>query len=118
MKKRLLIVDDERNIRLTVMKSLASNELEVDQAISAEEALDRLAMYQYDLLLLDLRLPGMSGGELLEQMRELGISVMTVVISAHGSIEVAVSLLKAGALDFIEKPFSPDEIRAIVSKYI
>ncbi len=118
MKKRVLIVDDEKNIRLTISRSLSSDTLETDQAINAEEALERLALYQYDLLLLDLRLPGMSGVELIQQLKELGIEVKTVIISAHGTIDTAVKLLKAGVLDFIEKPFSPDEIRQIVAKYL
>lgn len=118
MKKRILIVDDERNIRITLFRSLSSDTVEVDQAISAEEALERVIMYPYDLMLLDLRLPGMSGMELMEQMKEMDIKVKTIVISAHGTIDTAVKLLKAGALDFIEKPFSPDEIRQIVAKYL
>lgn len=118
MKKRILIVDDEKNIRLTISKSLSSETIDVDHAISAEEALERLAQYSYDLMLLDLRLPGMDGIELLSQLREIGIVVKTIIISAHGTIDLAVKLLKAGALDFIEKPFSPDEIREVVTKYL
>ena len=118
MSKRVLIVDDELNIRLTISKSLSSINLEVDQAISAEEAIERIAKYNYDLLLLDLRLPKMSGMQLMQQMRDMGIEVKTIIISAHGTIDMAVKLLKAGALDFIEKPFSPDEIRQIVTKYL
>lgn len=118
MKKRVLIVDDEKNIRLTVTRSLEGETIEVDQAISAEEALERLALYSYDLVLLDLRLPGMSGIELIEQLHDLSITVRIVVISAHGTIDVAVKLLKAGVLDFVEKPFSPDEIRQVVAKYL
>ena len=118
MKKRILLVDDEKNIRLTVSRSLNSESVEVDAVISAEEALERLALRQYDLMLLDLRLPGMSGSELIGQLAELGISVKTVVISAHGTIDSAVKLLKAGALDFLEKPFSPKEIRQVVAKYL
>lgn len=118
MKKRILVVDDEKNIRLTLAKSLSSDTIRVDQAISAEEAMESLGLVEYDLMLLDLRLPGMDGVELLEQIRESGIAVKTIIISAHGTIDIAVKLLKAGALDFIEKPFSPDEIRQKVAKYL
>lgn len=118
MTKRLLLVDDEKNIRLTVRRSLSGVDLEIVEAPSGEEALERLALIDFDLMLLDLRLPGISGMELLDRMRELGISVKTVVISAHGTIDLAVRLLKEGVLDFIEKPFSPDEIRDIVGKYL
>jgi len=111
-------VDDERNIRITITKSLQSEDLAVDQAISGEEALDRMVIYPYDLVLLDLRLPGMSGMEFMEKVKELDLPAKIVVISAHGTIDLAVKILKAGALDFIEKPFSPNEIRQIVAKYI
>lgn len=118
MRKRILIVDDEKNIRLTISKSLSSDTLEVDEAISAEEALEQIANINYDLMLLDLRLPKMSGIQMIQQMKERGIEVKTIIISAHGTIDMAVKLLKAGAVDFIEKPFSPDEIRQIVLKYL
>lgn len=118
MRKRVLIVDDEKNIRLTIIRSIANGDIEVDQAISGEEALERLVLYSYDLVLLDLRLPGMSGSELIERLNELNIAARIVVISAHGTIGSAIKLIKAGALDFVEKPFSPGEIRAIVAKYL
>ena len=118
MKKRVLIVDDEKNIRLTISKSLTSDTLETEAVINAEEALERLALYHYDLVLLDLRLPGMDGREMLRQLRALKINVPVVVISAHGTIDTAVKLLQAGVLDFIEKPFSPDEIRSVVMRYL
>ncbi len=118
MKKRILIVDDEKNIRLTISRSLNSDTVETDQAISAEEALERLSENTYDMMLLDLRLPGINGDELMQQIRDLGIDIKTIIISAHGTIDLAVKLMKAGALDFIEKPFSPDDIRQIVAKYL
>jgi DNA-binding NtrC family response regulator len=118
MKKRILIVDDERNIRLTIKRSLEMENYTVDEAISGEEGLDRLMLMPYDLVLLDLRLPGISGTEMMDKLTELGVSVKIVVISAHGTIELAVKTLKGGALDFVEKPFSPEEIRQIVSKYV
>ena len=118
MDKRVLVIDDERNIRITIAMSLRLDGYFVDQVVSGEEALERLVLYTYDLVLLDLRLPGMSGIELIQKLKEMDISVKIVVISAHGTIDLAVKVLKAGALDFIEKPFSPDDIRQIVRKYI
>jgi DNA-binding NtrC family response regulator len=117
MKKRILVVDDEKNIRLTICRSLDPGIYIIDEAASGEEALDRLVLLPYDLVLLDLRLPGMSGMEVLNRLKDLDIRTNIVVISAHGTIDLAVSVLKSGALDFVEKPFSPDEIRQIVAKY-
>ncbi len=118
MSRRLLIVDDEKNIRTTLSRSLSDPETTVDSVMSAEEALERLVLYSYDLVLLDLKLTGMSGLDLIEKLSEMDIPAKIVVISAHGTIDTAVKCLKAGALDFIEKPFSPDEIRSCVAKYI
>lgn len=117
-KKKILIVDDEKNIRLTIVRSLESLDIYVDQAISSEEALERLTIHNYDLVLLDMKLPGMSGMELMEKLKEYDINVKIIMISAHGTIQTAISCLKSGALDFIEKPFSPDEIRQLVMKYV
>jgi len=118
MSRRLLIVDDEKNIRTTLSRSLSDPETTVDSVMSAEEALERLVLYSYDLVLLDLKLTGMSGLDLIEKLSEMDIPTKIIVISAHGTIDTAVKCLKAGALDFIEKPFSPDEIRSCVAKYI
>lgn len=111
-------MDDERNIRITIEMSLRKEDIIIDHAISGEEALERLVMYPYDLVLLDLKLPNMSGLELIEKLAEMNIPAKIVVISAHGTIDLAVKVLKANALDYIEKPFSPDEIRQVVAKYI
>ena len=118
MIKRILVVDDEKNIRLMIGRCLADSSYSIEQANSAEEALEHLALYDYDLMLLDLRLPGMDGMELLAQMKDLGILTPTVIISAHGTVDAAVKLMKSGVLDFLEKPFSPDELRQIVAKYL
>lgn len=118
MKQRILIIDDEKNIRITVSRSLTNFYTDIDMVISAEEALDRLVLYQYDLVLLDLKLPGMSGLELIEKLIEMKIKTKIVIISAHGTVDTAVKCLKAGALDFVEKPFSPEEIRNCVAKYL
>lgn len=116
--KRILIVDDEKNIRLTLSRSLAEFGLTIDQATSGEDALEFLLLNNYDLMLLDLRLPGISGLELIQQLKELGMDVKILIITAYGTVDMAVKLLKSGACDIIEKPFSPDEIRQKVAKYI
>lgn len=117
MRKRILVVDDEKNIRITIAKSLEKLDCHVEQMISAEEALERMMIIDFDLVLLDLKLPGMSGLEMIDKLREYGKNPRIVIISAHGTIPAVVSSLKSGVLDFIEKPFSPDEIRDIVTKY-
>jgi len=117
-KQRILIVDDEKNIRTTILRCLDSMQYESVTAIDGEEALKILRSERFDLMLLDLKLPGMSGLELIRALQQEGIAVKTIIISAHGTVETAVESMKAGALDFIEKPFTPDELRQLVLKYL
>lgn len=110
-----LVVDGEKNIRLSLSKCLSSLGLKVDTAINGEEALDRLADKAYDLLLLDLKLPGMGGMDLFRKVRELYPKMKAIFVTAHGSIETAVQAMKLGASDFIQKPFAPEEISEAAS---
>ena len=114
--KPVLIVDDEKNIRLTLSQSLESLELETDTAVNGEEALAKLRDKDYGLVLLDLRLPGMDGMEVLRRLREIRPDIRVIIITAYGTIESAVDAMKLGAVDFIQKPFSPKEIRGLVSQ--
>ena len=116
--KPVLIVDDEKNIRLTLSQSLESLELETDTAVNGEEALAKLKEKDYRLILLDLRMPGMDGMEVLRQLREIRPDIRVIIITAYGTIESAVDAMKLGAADFIQKPFSPEEIRRLVSQVI
>jgi len=116
--KPVLIVDDEKNIRLTLSMVLESMGLESDKAMNGEEALAKLENKDFGVVLLDLIMPGMDGMDVLRRMRELRPDIHTIIITAHGTIESAVEAMKLGAVDFIQKPFSPDEIRELVSKVI
>lgn len=114
--RKVMVLDDEKNIRITVRHCLESSELEIDDAINGEEALEKLRAGSYELLLLDLKLPGIDGMELLSIVRDRYPDMKVIVISAHGSIQTAVEALKLGALDFLEKPFAPMELRQVVNK--
>jgi len=114
--KTLLIVDDEKNILLTLSQSLEVLQLETDTATNGEEALAKLKEKEFRLILLDLRMPGMDGMEVLRQVREIRPDIRIIMITAYGTIELAVEAMKMGAVDFIQKPFSPEEIRELVSR--
>ena len=107
----ILVVDDEKNIRMTVSRALDSLGLPVHTAVNGEEALQKLADEKYQLLLLDLKMPGMDGIEVLHEVRDKWPYIKIIIITAHGTIETAVEAMKLGASDFIQKPFSPTEIR-------
>jgi DNA-binding NtrC family response regulator len=117
-KPRILVVDDEKNIRLTVTQALAAMGYEPGAAVSGEDALEQLAEHEFGLILLDLKMPGIDGLEVLRQVVKMRPDIKVVIISAHGTIENAVEAMKLGAIDFIQKPFTPQELREIVAQVL
>ena len=113
---RILIVEDEDKLRRVMQLHLESSGYEVDGAPDAEQALPLAALA--DLVITDLRLPGMDGLELLAQLQARGIEAAVMIITAHGSIDTAVEAMKRGAADFIQKPFALDHLSAVVDKLI
>jgi two-component system response regulator AtoC len=107
---RILIVDDERNIRESLKKYFALEKIESEGAATGEEALKTLEKESFDAVVLDLKLPGMSGQAVLEQIEQRGILSPVIMISAHGQIPDAVEALKSGARDYLVKPFDPAEL--------
>ena len=114
----VLIVDDERNIRITLSMALEALKIPVDTAESGEEALQKLKEKSFSLMLLDLKLPGLDGMEVLRQVINKYPDLKVVIITAYGSIEVAVEAMKVGAIDFLQKPFQPIEVRDMVSRVL
>lgn len=124
---RVLVVDDELGMRLGVERSLRNYRIpavefhaeigfEVEPVGTGEEALTRLQAGGIDLLLLDHKLPGIQGLEVLDSITRQGVEVLTVMITAYASIETAISATKRGAYDFLAKPFTPAELKATVHK--
>jgi FixJ family two-component response regulator len=116
--RSVLIVDDEKNIRLTLSLALETLNIPVDTAANGEEALQKLAQRSYGLMLLDLRMPGLDGLEVLRRVPELRPEVKVVIITAWGSIEAAVEAMKLGAVDFLQKPFDALDVRELVSSLL
>jgi two-component system response regulator AtoC len=107
---KVLIVDDEQNIRESLRKYLSLEGIDAEIAADGETALSVLADGYFDAVVLDLRLPGMSGQDVLDWMQSRGIRAPVVMISAHGEIDDAVTALKSGASDYLSKPFDPAEL--------
>ncbi|HEY9668108.1 MAG TPA: response regulator [Coleofasciculaceae cyanobacterium] len=110
-KVSLLIVDDEKNIRMTVAQALEPLGYEVSTAVDGEDALKQLQAQEHNLILLDLKMPGMDGLEVLRRAVEIHPDIQIIIISAHGTVESAVEAMKLGAVDFLQKPFTPQELR-------
>ncbi|MBI4445286.1 MAG: sigma-54-dependent Fis family transcriptional regulator [Acidobacteria bacterium] len=114
----MLVVDDETNICDAVRKALTRTGYDVAVSSDGHQALRWLEDHTADLVLCDLRMPGMDGLELLKRIKEADRSISVVVITGYGSIESAVASIKAGADDYISKPFRPTELRATVAKIL
>jgi two-component system nitrogen regulation response regulator NtrX len=106
MKEAVLVVDDEAGVRASLAAILGDEGYAVDEADSGERALTALEARRYDLVLLDVWLPGADGLEVLGRIREADPELPVVVISGHGTIETAVRAVRLGAHDFVEKPLS------------
>lgn len=117
-KKPILVVDDEANIRLTMSRTLQSLASEVHTAVNGEEAVEKVKKTAYGLIFLDLKLPGMDGLSVLEKVSGIRPSARVIMITAHGSIDSAVSAMKLGSVDFLQKPFSPSEIRKVAEEVL
>ena len=112
----VLVADDELNIREALADRLQALGCQVTTADDGTRALERIRQDEPDVVLLDLQMPQMDGMEVLRRLVAEGLDPTVVVITAYGSIERAVEAIKAGAYDFIPKPFEPDHIRAVVTK--
>lgn len=111
---KILVVDDDKNIRRTVSMALESLDYFVHTALDGKDAMLQLTREQYDLIISDLKMPGMNGMELLEQAIAKYPGIKIVLISAHGTVDNAVEAMKLGAVDFLQKPFTPKELRNLV----
>ena len=111
MSERILVIDDEATIRMSLVEALNAEGYEVDDAESGEEALARLHGNTYDLLITDLKLPGISGLEVLQALRNQGTDLPVILMTAYGDVDSAVSAMRLGAYDYINKPFKLADIR-------
>ncbi len=108
--KHLLFVEDEVALRTVLAERLSEHGYRVDQAASGEEALARLAEFAYDILVTDLRLPGLDGLGLVEAALEQYPDLVAIVVTGYGTVRDAVDAIKRGATDFITKPFQFEEL--------
>ena len=110
MQKKILVVDDEQIIRESLSYILKKEDYHVDEAENGKIAYEKLLRETYDLVITDLEMPEMKGIELLEKIRNLSIQTNTIVVTAYGSMETAISALRSGASDYILKPVEFDEL--------
>jgi len=111
---KVLIIDDERPIRNSLKEILEYEKLIVSEATNGIEGLESLTKMDFDLILCDIKMPGMDGIELLSKIQDLKPEIPVIMISGHGNVETAVDALKKGAYDFIEKPIDLNRLLVTV----
>jgi CheY-like chemotaxis protein len=110
--RNILVVDDEVAVNNNIRKILHKNGYSVDQATNKEDALDKIGTRDYRLVLLDLKMPGVKGLELLQAIRENLPKAKVIIITGYATIETAVEAARMGAVYYLPKPFTPQEIRS------
>ncbi len=124
---RVLVVDDEPGMRMAIARALRDYRIQlpdaegdvafvVDQAATGEEGIEFIKAAKPQIVLLDYKLPGMSGLDVLEQVQTTESNALIIMITAYASLETAVTATKRGAYDFLAKPFTPDELKRVIRK--
>ncbi|MEW6673631.1 MAG: sigma-54 dependent transcriptional regulator [Thermodesulfobacteriota bacterium] len=115
---KILIVDDEKIMRESLAGWLLRDGHDVETAKSGEEALEKLSATRYNILLLDIKMEGISGLDVLKHLKENDPDVAVVMITAYGSISTAIEAMKNGAADYLLKPFDPNELGVLIEKIL
>jgi len=113
---KIMIVDDEMIVRESLLHWFKKSGHDVDTAASGPEALKKLEKIPFDILFVDIKMPGMNGIEVLEKVKEEYPETLVVIITAYGSIDTAVRAMKTGASDYLLKPFKPDQLTLVLEK--
>jgi two-component system response regulator AtoC len=114
--KRVLIVDDEENFRHMLSVILKKEGYDVDAASNGEEALQKVTLSLYNQVLCDIRMPKMDGLDFLNEAKKAGVDATIIMMSAYGTVDIAIEAIKLGAYDYISKPFKPDEVILTLKK--
>lgn len=115
-KVKIVVVDDEHLIRWSLEQNLKKQGYDVLTAGNGEDALKIIRDEQPDLVLLDIQLPGISGMQVLEKVKEFDEEIIVIMVTAHGGLETAVNAMRMGAHDYINKPFNLDEMSIVIKK--
>ena len=112
----VLVVDDTKNIRLLLIKCLEMEGCHVKTADDGKSALSMLETERFDLVFLDIKMPMLSGTEVLRRMREMGVNTPVIIITAYATVKNAVDCTQLGAVAYLQKPFTAGKIRAVLGE--
>lgn len=116
MKKRILIADDEEIVIRSCLRILSEDKFQIEIARNGLEAIEKIAEDDYDMLILDIMMPKMTGMEVLQRVKETHPDVDVIMITGLNQIETAVEAMKLGAFDYLPKPFDPEELELVVNR--
>ena len=115
--KKVLVVDDTKNIRTLLTKCLQMEGYEVKTAIDGNEAKEILLKESFDLAFIDIKMPYLSGTEVIKHIREMGIDTPVIVITAYATVKNAIECTQMGAVAYLQKPFTADKVKAVLKDY-
>ena len=113
---RVLVADDDKNLKKVIMSELSDGRFDVHETDSGIKAMEFLEKEEYDVLLLDLNMPGLGGMDVLKKIKTLEIPTEVIILTGHATVSTAVEAMKLGAYDYLTKPFKIEELKAIIEK--
>lgn len=118
MSNRILVVDDQAGIRRLLYEAFTEQGYEVDLAAGGVEAMEKVSCVTPDVMLLDMKMPGMNGIETLQEIKKINDSILVVMMTAYGELEIVNEAVKLGIKEYVTKPFDINELRDIVKKLL
>ncbi len=115
-KGRVLVIDDEAIVRISCQRVLTPEGYDVVVTSRGDEAIELLEKEQFDVVLTDLKMPDMDGIEVLKTIKQRWPEIQVIIITGYGTISTAVQAIKLGAFEYIEKPFTPEDILDVVNR--
>ena len=116
MKARLLIVDDEEQFVEALSERLSMRNYDVTTSLSGEDAIEKITNFNFDVVILDVRLPGIDGTEVLRKIKSLKPLIEVIMLTGHGTVEMAIEGMKLGAFDFLMKPCETEDLTVKIEK--
>ncbi|MEE9497431.1 MAG: response regulator, partial [Desulfobacterales bacterium] len=110
MKARLLVVDDEEQFVEALSERLSMRDYDVTTSLSGEDAIEKMKNYNFDVVILDVRLPGIEGTDVLREIKNLKPLTEVIMLTGHGTVEMAIDGMKLGAFDFLMKPCETEDL--------
>jgi DNA-binding NtrC family response regulator len=116
MMKKVLVVDDTKNIRMLLTTCLELNDYQVVSASNGSDAIELFKSEKFDFAFLDIKLPGVSGTEVLRRIRDINITIPIVIMTAFATVRNAVECTKLGAVAYLQKPFTADKVKTVLKE--